>query len=68
MRGSPTYIVLVTLLPGSVGLGLHLPGSPEPNSGCRSYITEKTEQIFYFYLNLNKNKVTAQLEIWKKMT
>ena len=39
MWGSPTYIinaVIVTLLPGSVGLGLHLPGSPEPNSGCRS--------------------------------
>ena len=39
MRRSPTYIIdvlLVTLLPGSVGLGLHLPGSPEPNSGCRS--------------------------------
>ena len=29
-------VVLVTLLPGSIGLGLHLPGSPEPNSGCRS--------------------------------
>ena len=41
MGGSPTFIinvVLVTLLPGSVGLGLHLPGSPEPNSGCRSFI------------------------------
>ena len=39
MRGSPTYVInvlIVTLLPGSVGLGLHLPGSPEPNSGCRS--------------------------------
>ena len=32
MQGSPTYIMnvlLVTLLPGSVGLGLHLPGTPE---------------------------------------
>ena len=39
MQGSPTYIInvlLVTLLPGSVGLGLYLPVSPEPNSGCRS--------------------------------
>ena len=27
---------LVTLLPGSVGLSLHLLESPEPNSGCRS--------------------------------
>ena len=26
-----------TLLHGSVGLGLHLPGSPEPNSGSRSF-------------------------------
>ena len=32
MRGLPTYIMnvlIVTLLPGSIGLGLHLPGSPE---------------------------------------
>ena len=43
MRGLPTYIMnvlLVTLLPGSVGLGLHLPGSPEPNSGCRSWFRQ----------------------------
>ena len=35
MRGSPTYIINVlifTLLPGSDGLSLHLPGSPQPNS------------------------------------
>ena len=33
----PHKCCLITLLPGSVGLGLHLPGSPEPNSGCRSW-------------------------------
>ena len=32
MRGLPTYniiVLIVTLLPGSDGLGLHLPGSPQ---------------------------------------
>ena len=35
MRGSPTYIInvlIVTLLPGNDGLGLHLPGSPQINN------------------------------------
>ena len=30
------HALLVTLLPSSVGVSLHLLGSPEPNSGCRS--------------------------------
>ena len=37
-------VLVVTLLPGSVGLGLrlglHLPRSPVPNSGCRSYFRQ----------------------------
>ena len=36
-RVANLHALLVTLLPGSVGLSLHMPGSPEPNSGCRSY-------------------------------
>ena len=47
MRGSPTCIyLLATLLPGSVGLSLHLPGSPEPNSGFRSYIHKTRDLCF----------------------
>ena len=33
----PVFSFFITLLPGSVGLSHHLLGSPEPNSGCRSY-------------------------------
>ena len=36
-RVANLHVLLVTLLPGSVGLSLHLPWSPEPNSSCRSY-------------------------------
>ena len=65
-------VLVVTLLPGSVGLGLlhglHLPRSPVPNPGCRSYLSQKNWTYFFFFKFLNKNKATAQLEIWKKMT
>ena len=36
-RVANLYVLLVALLPGSVGLSLHLPGSPEPDSGCKSF-------------------------------
>ena len=36
----PAFSFMVTLLPGSVGLSHHLPGSPEPYSGCRSYFRQ----------------------------
>ena len=36
----PVFSVFITLLPGSVGLSPHLLGSPEPNSGCRSYFRQ----------------------------
>ena len=35
-EGHQPHLRLVTLLPGSVGLRLHMLGSPEPNSGWRS--------------------------------
>ena len=74
MRGLPTYIinaVIVTLLPGSVGLGLHLPGSPEPNSGCRSYVSrnkEKEGEGLIVILSVFKifPKITEKLIVFSK--
>ena len=58
-EGHQPPVLLVTLLPGSVGLSLHLPGSPEPNSGCRSYFESTVPfEVQYasdkFLLNLFK--------------
>ena len=39
-RVSNLQALLVTKLPGSVGLSPHLLGSPEPNSGCKSYFRQ----------------------------
>ena len=44
-RVTNLHALLVTLLPSSVGLSLHLLGSPEPNSGCRSC----SSSINYFH-------------------
>ena len=52
-EGHQPHVLLVTLLPGSVGLSLHLPGSPEPNSGYRSYFRQSrilTIPLPFYYL------------------
>ena len=43
-RVANLHVLLVTLLPGSVGLSLHLPRGPEPYSSCRSYFRQKVLQ------------------------
>ena len=61
MGGSPTCIsLLVTLLPGSVCLSLHLPVSPEPNSGCRSFSPSIVSSLLTFLISGSRHSMNSE--------